>query len=123
MIRLQRWESSPYSAAFSSRIPDTFVENVKICPLTSPPFRYRPPKPDRLLEAGFLVGRRSHFVPYVFPVLPNPLVPRSDSRNWSTSRKLARTTGTITNCAMRSIGAISNVVEPRFQSDTNSCPW
>jgi hypothetical protein len=29
MIRLQRWESGPYSAAFSSRIPDTFVEIVK----------------------------------------------------------------------------------------------
>jgi hypothetical protein len=32
MIRLQRWDSGPCSAAFSSRIPDTFVENVKICP-------------------------------------------------------------------------------------------
>jgi hypothetical protein len=36
MIRLQRWESGPCSAAFSSRIPDTFVEIVKIWPRSPP---------------------------------------------------------------------------------------
>jgi hypothetical protein len=31
MIRLQRWESGPYFAAFSLHIPDMRVEIVKIC--------------------------------------------------------------------------------------------
>jgi len=32
MIRLQRWESGPYLAAFSVHVPDMRVEIVKICP-------------------------------------------------------------------------------------------
>jgi hypothetical protein len=61
MIRLQRWESGPYFAASSLRIPDmrSFIhmhEIVKICPhsptvLIEPVFRYRTPKSDRRLEA------------------------------------------------------------------------
>jgi hypothetical protein len=61
MIRLQRWESGPYFAAFSLRIPDmrsffNMREIVKICThsptvLIEPVFRYRTPKSDRLLGA------------------------------------------------------------------------
>jgi len=41
MIRLQRWESGPYFAAFSLRIPDmcsffNVREIVKICPRSRP---------------------------------------------------------------------------------------
>jgi len=50
MIRLQRWESGPYFAAFSLHIPDMRVEIVKIW-TALPPFRYRTTKSDRLLEA------------------------------------------------------------------------
>jgi len=32
MIRLHRWQSGPYFAAFSLPIPDMRVEIVKICP-------------------------------------------------------------------------------------------
>jgi hypothetical protein len=59
MIRLQRWESGPYFAASSLRIPDmrsffNMREIVKICPRSptvsiEPVFRYRTPKSDRLL--------------------------------------------------------------------------
>ena len=59
IIRLQRWESGPYFAAFSLRIPDmrsffNVREIVKIGPRSrrvqlEPVFRYRTPKSDRLL--------------------------------------------------------------------------
>ena len=54
MMRLQRWESGPYFADFSLHIPDMCVEIVKIW-TALPPFRFRTPKSDRLLEnASFL---------------------------------------------------------------------
>jgi hypothetical protein len=63
MIRLQRWESGLFFAAFSLHIPDMrrFVqmrEIVKICPRSrpvqiEPVFRYRTPKSDRLLGGEF----------------------------------------------------------------------
>jgi hypothetical protein len=59
MIRLQWWESGPYFAGFSLRIPDmrnffNVHESVKICTRSprvqiEPMFRYRTPKSDRLL--------------------------------------------------------------------------
>jgi hypothetical protein len=60
MVRLQRWENGPYFADFSLHTPDMrsffqMREIVKICPrspmgLIEPVFRFRTPKPDRLLE-------------------------------------------------------------------------
>jgi hypothetical protein len=62
-MRLQRWENGPYSADFSLHIPDmrSFVhmhEIVKICPRSptvwiEPVFRFRTPRPDRLLADGY----------------------------------------------------------------------
>jgi len=50
MIRLQRWESDPYFAAFSLHIPDmrSFIDMREIVKI-EPVFRYRTPKSDRLL--------------------------------------------------------------------------
>ena len=63
MTRLQRRENGPYFAAFSLRIPDMrnffdVHEIVKIWPralrvLIEPMFRFRTPKPDRLLARIF----------------------------------------------------------------------
>ena len=57
------------------------------------------------------------------PVDPNPPSPRCDASNSSTRRNVACTTGTMTICAMRSIGLIVNAAWPRFQQLTISWPW
>lgn len=57
------------------------------------------------------------------PEWPKPPAPRWLSSNCSTSSKCACTTGTSTNCAMRSPTAMVNGDSPRFQQDTISSPW
>ena len=57
------------------------------------------------------------------PVEPKPPAPRSDAPNSSTTRNCACTTGTMTSCAMRSIGCTVKLVCPRFQQLTISWPW
>ena len=52
---MHRWESGPYTAAFSLNMPDMLVNIAKICarsPIVSikPVFRCRTPKSDRLLD-------------------------------------------------------------------------
>ncbi len=58
-----------------------------------------------------------------FTVEPKPPSPRDEASNASTRRNAACTTGTITICAMRSIGSIVKAVSPRFQQLTISGPW
>ena len=57
------------------------------------------------------------------PVEPKPPAPRADCSNRRRARKLACTTGTITSCAMRSIGCTVKAASPRFQQLTISGPW
>ena len=57
------------------------------------------------------------------PVWPKPPTPRSLCSNCSTTRKLARTTGIRTNCAMRSPGCTVWRFCPRFHRLTISGPW
>jgi hypothetical protein len=51
------------------------------------------------------------------PVEPKPPSPRDEASKTSTRRNVACTTGTITICAIRSIGSIVNAAGPRFQPD------
>ena len=82
-----------------------------------------PPRRRRALTA--CSGRRrssaARFHPR--PVEPNPPSPRNVPANASTTRNCACTTGTMTICAMRSIGCTVNAVLLRFQQLTISGPW
>ena len=56
------------------------------------------------------------------PVLPKPPSPRSLAANSSTTLNAAWTTGTITICAIRSIGSMVNASLPRFHKETFNSP-
>ena len=57
------------------------------------------------------------------PVEPKPPLPRAELPNASTRLNCACTTGTMTICAMRSIGWTVNGAKPRFQQLTINGPW
>jgi len=89
--------------------------------------------PDLAVQQGRILKPRapvqqridsgSTAVDQALPVDPNPPSPREDASKSSTTRKLGCTTGTITICAMRSIGWIVNASLPRFHTLTISWPW
>jgi hypothetical protein len=97
-------------------------------------FLYKPSDPVVLeiavsLELGIealrvaMELRQRHASVQCLPVDPNPPSPRCEASKSSTRRNVACTTGTITICAMRSIGLTVNSVWPRFQQLTINWPW
>ena len=59
---------------------------------------------------------------YALPVLPKPPSPRSLAANSFTTLNEAWMTGTMTICAMRSIGSMVNASLPLFHTETLSSP-
>ena len=59
---------------------------------------------------------------HCFPVLPKPPSPRPVSVNASTMLNPTCNTGTMTSCAIRSIGFNVKAAFPRFQTETINCP-
>ena len=96
-------------------------------------FMHRPVTPAALApccdtEAGIqtaciLSPGRDDNASYALPVEPKPPAPRDEASKLSTLRNAACTTGTMTSCAMRSIGSMMKLVAPRFQQLTISGPW